>query len=157
MTTSMRRQFRRVLLIAALGAALAAWPSVASADTVGGGESDLGLDGLTITSATVAPRTGLVTISGEISCSQDLHASVGVGLTQVVGRLSSLSGDGWTDIECAAADEAAGFSVEFYAWSGRFAPGHARLSAYAYTETCTEEECFFDSISLENASIRLTR
>lgn len=157
MTTSMRRRTRRFLLIAALGAAVVAWPSLVSADTGGGGETDLGLDGLTITSATVVPKTGLVTISGEIACSQDLHAGVWVELTQVVGRLSSIHGGNGTDVECAAADGVAGFSFEFYPWDGKFAPGRARLSAYAETGSCTEEECFFDSVSLENANIRLTR
>ena len=132
------------------------WPAAVTADT-GGGDADLGLDGATILTTSVQPRTGLVTVAGRVECSQDLQASVWVEMTQVVGRLFTIAGGGSTDVECLAADGTAAFSLSFSAWSGRFAPGPARLQGSADAWSCTEEDCSFDSIEIGPMRVRLSR
>jgi hypothetical protein len=102
-----------------------------------------------------------VTVTGQIQCSQDLQASIGLDLTQVVGRFWTISGGGGTGVECLEAEGTADFSLTFYPWSGKFAPGHARIQGYADTYMCTgepdAEECFYDSVAIGPMNVRLTR
>lgn len=124
----------------------------------GGGDSDLGLDAISIASTSVEARTGLVTITGQIGCSQDLEAVwIGTSLSQVVGRFHTIWGWGSTEASCLAADGVASFEVAFYADNGRFAPGSARLNASADVFFCTEENCFGDSVSTGDLLVRLGR
>ena len=133
------------------------WPAGVVADTGPGGNADLGLDAITISTNTVQPRTGLVTVTGRVECSQDLEAYVWGDVSQVVGRVWTVSGGGDTTVECLAADGSADFSVSFYAGSGKFVPGRARLEAFADTGYCTEEECFYDDVSTGTLIVRLSR
>jgi hypothetical protein len=122
------------------------------------GSADLGLDDISITSATVDARTGLVTISGRIQCSQDLtQLSVYAGAEQLVGRLNLISGSGGDELDCVAEAGTADWSVSFYAWNGKFAPGQARVGASAFVFFCTEEECFEDGVETGVLLLRLTR
>ena len=155
MALSRTRALARALVIGSLTAiaALSPGPILAHDED----PADLGLDAIAVTAAAV-DRTGLVTIAGEIACSQDLHdTSVWVDVTQVVGRLSSLSGSNGTSLDCLAEDGSASWSLSFYAYEGRFAPGKARLEAFAEVGFCTDEECFFDSVSTGTMEIRLRR
>src|SRR5215213_6076091 len=106
-----------------LGLVLAAMPmsSVLADTTPGGGADDLGLESVTITGGTVVAKTGLLTLNGSIACSQDLTASVGADVTQVVGRFHTIRGFGSTEVGCLAADGSAVFSMSFYADEGKFA------------------------------------
>ena len=62
-------------------------------------------------------------------------------VSQVVGRLHTLRGWGWASIgACTAADGTASFTMSFYADSGRFAPGKAKI----YVEAWGEGGCFED-------------
>jgi hypothetical protein len=125
---------------------LAAAASPALADT-GGGGADLGLDAMTVTSATVNGRTGIATLSGTISCSQDLDGVfVGAELDQVVGRFTTLRGWGGTMISCSAADGTAAWSTSFGPDQGKFAAGSGTVSGYAEAGSCTDVDCFFDIV-----------
>jgi hypothetical protein len=131
-------------------------PIAVAADTGGGSNADLGLDGVTISGTSVVGRTGLVTVAGRISCSQDVDAYVWIELSQVVGRTSTISGGGATEVQCLAADGSADFSLSFYAWSGRFAGGNARIQGFAETYACTEEDCLYDTVSFGPTNVRLS-
>jgi hypothetical protein len=131
-------------------------PIAVAADTGGGSNADLGLDGVTISGTSVVGRTGLVTVAGRISCSQDVDAYVWIELSQVVGRTSTISGGDATEVQCLAADGSADFSLSFYAWSGRFAGGNARIQGFAETYACTEEDCLYDTVSFGPTNVRLS-
>lgn len=107
----------------------------AAADTTpGGGGAEGGLD-FTITSIGVTPKSGEVTISGEVTCEVNFDwVTVQVELAQIVGRLHTLRGWGWADIPggCRASDGTASFTLSFYAESGVFKPGKATMRADAY-------------------------
>lgn len=146
----------RVRLLAVLVAALLAAFNVSSvfADT-GGGGTDLGLEAITINGGTVIAKTGEVTLTGSITCTQDLEASVFVDLAQVVGRFNTIRGFGSTSVGCLAAAGSASFTVSLFADQGKFAPGAARVQAFADTGFCNDVDCFFDSATYGPASIRL--
>jgi hypothetical protein len=153
-----RALVRIALALAAVAAlvALAAGPVAADSEP-GGGES-LGLDAVRVTSATVDPRSGLVTISGEIECSQDIEeVHIDAGAEQLVGRLNVIQGSGDTSVGCPAEAGGSAWVVSFHGWDGKFAPGVARVSASAWTFVCTEEECFEDFVESGPLSLRLHR
>jgi hypothetical protein len=125
------------------------------AATGGGGGADLGLEGVTISGATVIAKTGQVTLAGAITCTQDLDASVGIDLAQVVGRLHTITGFGGTSVSCLASEGSASFTVSFFPDQGKFAPGTARVEAFAETGFCNDVDCFFDDASYGPASIKL--
>ena len=115
---------------------------IVAADTTPGGEGSYGGLDVTITSASVDAKTGLVSVSGEVTCEVDFeYVGVQVELAQVVGRLYTLHGWGGSDPDgCLADAGTASFTTSFYAESGRFAAGKATLSVYAYGEgTCVED------------------
>jgi hypothetical protein len=152
----MRRPARIIAVVGTM-LALLAWPIGVLADTGPGGNADLGLDGVTISRATVQPRTALVTVAGQIDCSQDLEAFVWVEVSQVVGRVWTVYGSGETLVDCLASDGSTDFSVSFYAGNGKFVPGRARLAGFAETGYCTEEECFYDDVEIGPMTMRLRR
>jgi hypothetical protein len=140
-------------LVLALGVAT---PAFADTTGGGGGQADLGLDGIAITSATVTARTGIATVSGTITCSQDLNgAFVFVELDQVVGRFHTLRGYGGTPVDCAAADGSASWSVTIQPDQGKFANGRATIGASAEIDLCGEDDCVFDFASVGPETIRL--
>ena len=129
------------------------------ADTTGGGGSaDLGLEGVSITSAGVDARTGIATVSGTISCSQDLSgAFVFVELDQVVGRFHTLRGWGGTSVDCLAADGSAVWTLTVQPDQGKFANGRATIGASAEIDVCDEFDCYGDFVSVGPMPIRLGR
>jgi hypothetical protein len=113
-----------------------------AADTTPGEEGSYGGLDVTITSASVNAKTGMVSVSGEVTCEVDFDdVGVQVELAQVVGRLTTLRGWGWADTSgCLAAAGTAAFTTSFYADSGRFAPGKAKVTVYAYGQgDCAED------------------
>jgi hypothetical protein len=111
-----------------------------AADTTPPGEPG-GLD-VTVTSTSVNAKTGLVTVAGSVTCEVDFdYVSANVEVSQVVGRLHTLRGWGGADTGgCLAADGKTSFTMSFYADSGRFAPGKAKIYVEAYGEGgCTED------------------
>jgi hypothetical protein len=156
MSTSFSTRCRRVVAIFGLSVAMFVSPVAVAADTGGGNNADLGLDAVTISTTSVAGRTGLVSVTGSVSCSQDVSAYVWVDLSQVVGRLYTISGGGDTAVECRAADGSAQFSVSFYAWSGKFAGGQARIQGFAQTYACSGEDCLYDTVSFGPTNVRLS-
>ena len=149
---------RNKLFAILVGAALAmVSASSVFADTGGGGTADLGLEAVTISSGSVVAKTGVVTLTGSIDCTQDLEAGVFVDLAQVVGRFNTIRGFGFTTVGCLATAGHAAFSMSFLADQGKFAPGGARVSAGADVFVCDEVtgECFEDFVSYGPASIRL--
>jgi hypothetical protein len=136
----MRSRFLAIPFALLLAVSMA---GVAAAETTppGEGGSVGGLD-VAIMSIGVSPKTGLVTVSGEITCEVDFEWTFAqVELSQVVGRLFTVRGWGWADPDgCTAADGAVAFSTSFYAESGRFAPGKAQVTIEAYGEGgCSED------------------
>jgi hypothetical protein len=133
--------------------------SSAFADTGGGGGSDLGLDAVTISAGSVVSKTGVVTLTGSIACSQDLEASVFADVAQPVGRFKTVRGFGFVSVSCLAADGSADFTLAVFADQGKFAAGTVRVSANAETGFCdvSGDPCFFDSVSFGPESIRLRR
>jgi hypothetical protein len=131
--------------------------SSALADTTGGGGAELGLDAVQISGGTVISKTGEVTLTGSISCSQDVEAYVSAELTQVVGRFHTISGWGGTlnPVTCLAANGTAGFSFSFFPYEGKFAAGTARVTAMAQAGFCDEVACSIDEASYGPASLRL--
>jgi hypothetical protein len=129
------------------------------ADTTGGGGgADLGLDAIAITSATVNARTGIATVSGTVSCSQDLtDVFVNAELDQVVGRFHTLRGWGGTDVACLAADGTAAWTLTIQPDQGKFANGRATIAANGDAFTCDEFDCYDDFIGVGPTAIRLGR
>lgn len=153
-STSIRRTVVRAALGATLILALAAVPVAAN----GGGGTDLGLDGISISSTTVNARTGVASVSGSIACSRDLErVDIYVELSQPVGRFHSVSGGGNTQVACLATDGEAGFSLQVWPYGGKFAGGSAFVYASAGVFFCTEEDCFGDDVQFGPASVRPTR
>lgn len=126
--------FALVLALASAG--------IVAADTTPGGEgAEGGLD-VAITSVSVNAKTGLISVSGAITCEVDFEwVGANVEVAQVVGRLHTLRGWGWANLDgCAAVDGTASFTMTFYADSGRFAPGKAMVYVEAYGEGgCSED------------------
>jgi len=152
---------RKGLLAALVGVALAtvSASSVLADTTGGGGSADLGLDAIRIDGGTVVSKTGFVTLTGSIDCSQDIQAYVGADAAQVVGRFNTIRGFGDVyPVTCLAADGRASFTMSFFADQGKFAPGSVRVSAYADVGFCDDNtgECFDEFASFGPASIRLT-
>jgi hypothetical protein len=156
MSTSFSTRSSRLVAIFGLSIAMLASPIAVAADTIGGGNADLGLDAITVTATSVAGRTGLVTVTGRVDCSQDLTASIWVDISQVVGRTATISGGGEATAECLASTGSAPFSVAFYAWSGRFAGGPARVEGFAETGVCTDEACLYDVVQFGPTNVRLS-
>jgi hypothetical protein len=128
------------------------------ADTTGGGSADLGLEAVAVTSARVNARTGIATVSGTITCSQDLTGVfVGAEIDQVVGRFHTLRGWGGTSVDCLAADGSAAWTLTIQPDQGKYANGGATLSAYAEIDFCDEFDCYGDFASFGPAPIRLGR
>jgi len=137
---------------------LASVATPALADTTGGGSADLGLDAITITSASVNGRTGVATVSGRISCSQDItDVFVSAQLEQVVGRFNTIRGWGGAQVSCSAATGSAAWSFIVRAEQGKFAGGNATVYADAGIDICTEFECLSDYVSVGPQAIRLGR
>jgi hypothetical protein len=81
---------------------------------------------VTFDQATVDPRTGEVTLSGTITCSEPAVVDVFGELRQQVGRIFTVRGFFGVFVECPG-PEGTTFTVTFTADQGRFAPGAARL------------------------------
>ena len=141
-----------------LGVVLAAVPvSSALADTTADGGADLGLDAITITSGSVNGGKGVVTLHGTIGCSKDVTVWVTGNVAQVVGRFHTIVGNGGAMISCLAAKGTAAFALTVRAEQGKFAPGRARIDAFADTSVCDEFDCLDDSVSFGPVAMRLTR
>ncbi|HEY8438707.1 MAG TPA: hypothetical protein VIK65_08865 [Candidatus Limnocylindrales bacterium] len=140
-----------VPIVLALGIA-----TPALADTTGGGgDADLGLDAIAITSTHVNGKTGIATVNGTIDCSQDVSVFVGAEIDQVVGRFNTLRGWGGDAVDCSAADGSAAWTVVVQPEQGKFANGRATLSAFAEVDICTDEGCIGDFVSVGPETIRL--
>ncbi len=124
--------------------ALSASSTLAATD--GGGGSDLGLDAVQITGGSVVSKTGVVTLTGSVSCSQDVEVFVSAELTQVVGRFNTIRswGSPQTSVVCLAADRTASFSFSIVPDNGKFAAGKAVVSAYAEADVCDDLGCSTD-------------
>jgi hypothetical protein len=92
---------------------------------------------------TFSPLTGAATISGTVTCSRPAYVELSGEVRQFVGRLNTLRGYFSTSFEC---DGATSWSASAAPENGRFAGGHAQVSAnahgydwqsgdYAYAET----------------------
>lgn len=146
---------RNKLLSILAGLALVALSGSSALAATGGGGTDLGLDSVQISGGTVISKTGEVTLTGSVSCSQDVEAYVYAELTQVVGRFHTIRGWGQTPVTCLAANGTAGFSFSIFPYDGKFAGGTARVTAVAEAGFCDEFECVIDYESYGPASLGL--
>jgi hypothetical protein len=149
---------RNRILALGLGLAMVAGSaSAALADTTGGGGADLGLDAISVTGGSATPSTGAVTISGSISCSQDVEVYVYGQLTQVVGRFNTIRGWGQspTSITCLAADGTAGYQFTISPDNGKFAGGAAVVLVGAEAGACDDFGCSFEDVTYGPASLKL--
>ena len=97
---------------------------IAAADTTPPAETNLSI---VVTSATVQVQTGVVTVTGQITCEvalYDLSASVDISK----GRVSGAGDD--IGLSCAAG-ETVPFTTSFSADSGRFSPGPVEMGLEA--------------------------
>jgi hypothetical protein len=156
MSTGFATRCLRLVAICGLSIAMFVSPMAVAADTGGGGGSNLGLEAITITGTSVAGRTGVVTVTGSVACSQDVNGYVGVYVSQVVGRLNTIYGEGYAEFQCLAANGSAPFSVSVAPYSGKFAGGSATIGGYANASVCTEVECFDDFVSVDPTTVRLS-
>jgi hypothetical protein len=147
---------RKRLLALLLGLSLAAVAGPVSADTTGGGEADLGLESITVTSVVVS-REGTATVTGSITCSQDVVGYGFVTVRQDVGRFFVVQGDAWLEFTCDASAGSTTFSAVATPYGGKFAGGRATVSAGAQVETCDAVtwECSYDTEYYGPASVRL--
>jgi hypothetical protein len=86
---------------------------------------------VTIDQATVDPRTGEVTLSGTVTCSEPALVDIFGELRQQVGRIFTVRGFFGVFVECPG-PEGTTFSVTVIADQGRFTPGRARLIAFIF-------------------------
>ncbi len=146
------RLLTSLLTLLLLAAATMAAPVHAHGEP-GVGEIDVAL---TITAATVVPRTGIVTVAGTVRCSEDGTAHVGVEVVQRVGRFHTIGGWGQTEVACGPT--ASRFTVALQETSGAFKPGKMRIRAFAESGFCDPDtwECRFghDDVDL---SMRVRR
>src|SRR2546423_4226431 len=156
MSTGFATRCLRLAAMSGLSVAMLVSPIAVAADTGGGGNADLGLNAITITKTTVAGRTGAVTVTGSVDCSQDVNGYVDISVSQVVGRLNTIYGEGYTEFQCLAANGSAPFSLSVSPYSGKFAGGSATIAGYAEAFVCTDVECFKDSVSVGPTSVRLS-
>jgi len=143
-----------------VGAALAiAVAGPVTADTGGGTETDLGLDAVAISGATVDTKTGIATVTGTITCSADVEGFVGVDVRQNVGRFFTVRGWGGDWFSCAAAAGSATFSLSVQPEQGKFGGGAATAFGYAQADVCyqigEDEYCDSDFADTGLVSIRL--
>jgi hypothetical protein len=92
-------------------------------------------------SGKVNASTGVATVSGTATCANTQWASVSVDLRQPVGRLTTVSGYGYTNLTCDGTTHK--WAVEVQPYSGRFAGGKATAGAYA--DACGRLECVNDT------------
>ena len=106
---------------------------IAAADTTPPAETNLSI---VVTSATVQVQTGVVTVSGQITCEvglDDLSASIDISR----GRVSGFGDD--QGLSCAAG-ETVPFTTSFSADHGRFGPGPVQMGVEAQGQSgCIED------------------
>ncbi len=147
-----RKEMRKMaVLVAMLAMALvAAVPALAQSTAEHGpGDSDLGLDGITVTSTTIDSKTKELTVSGTVTCSEPLSVFVEASVRQDVGRFNTVQGFGGTEVACEGETP---FSFTVSTFEGRFGGGSATVDAGAFA--CNEFDC--DSVEVGPISTKLT-
>lgn len=145
------------ILALGLGLALASASAAATLAATGGGSEDLGLDGVQVISGTASTATGSVTLSGSITCSQDIEVFVFAQLSQAVGRFNTIRGWGQTanPIACDAAVGSVRFALAVFPEFGKFAGGSAVVDAGAEAVVCDEFDCVSDDAHYGPAGLKL--
>ena len=132
----MRKRALRIMLLTALATLgllgpLGATPALA--------QEPLSVD-VSVQAATVDPRTGDVTISATVTCSDWSYVSIGSELRQDLGRLQTIRGSYYWSVWCAG-PEGTQFTLTPRAYEGRFGAGNARLLLWASAYQCDEGGC----------------
>ena len=81
--------------------------------------------------ATIDPRTGQVTLSGTISCSEPAFVDIFGELHQQVGRIFTVSGFFGVRVQCPG-PEGITYAVPVTPYQGRLTPGPARLTGSVF-------------------------
>jgi hypothetical protein len=102
--------------------------------------------------STVASPTGVVTLTGTVTCDVPVGVSLSGQLTQSVGRKTLLYGNFYGFVQCTGGTTP--WSVMVTAQNGRFGGGHAQafVSAYGCTFSYYSYECSYAQAS---ATIKL--
>jgi hypothetical protein len=101
---------------------------------------------MTLDSTTVDPRTGEVTISGTVTCSEAANGWGWASISQPIGREGGVQGSSnYLYFYCDQDGEPHTFSI--FAYNGRFAPGRAVLTLEA--SACGWYSC--DSVNIHQA------
>ena len=136
------------MLVAMLAMVLVAAVPALAESFVEPADSDLGLDGITVTSTTLDKKTKQVIVSGTVTCSSPISVFVDSFVRQDVGRFNTVEGFGGTEILC---DGETPFSLAVSSFEGRFGGGNATVFADAFT--CDEFGC--DSAQVGPMSTKL--
>jgi hypothetical protein len=92
--------------------------------------------------AKVDPNTGVVTVSGTVSCNRPATGFIDGSLTQVIARRASLTGYFGSHIACSGSGSDV-WTVNVTASNGRFGAGQASLTSSAFvcdTFSCTSDQ-----------------
>ena len=147
----MRKRTLVTVATTAMVLAGAAVPALASEPVRGGGSQDLGLDSVTVTSATLSdPKTGQVVVSGVVACSEPLQVLLHSSVRQNAGRGPHLvEASGGAEVAC---DGQTPFSFAVSPDRGRLRAGDADVFAAALAE----DERGFDFVEVGPAETTLT-
>ena len=137
---------KRIILMVTVAASMAAMVVVAMVPAFAAVESEDLMRNLTITSTTIDPQTKAVTVKGAVTCSQETtFAFVGVEVSQVVGRLHTVSGFAFERFR--PCEGRTPFTFRLRADEGRFAPGEAKVRLFADGCSRVHERCDSDRLS----------
>jgi hypothetical protein len=127
---------RRFAMVTALIAILLMTAAPVAADTEPPGDPpDPIVVLVTVDSGTVAGRTGVATVRGTLTCDQDALGLVSGEMRQRVGRLHTIRGWYFAEVQCSTTPVA--WSATVTPDQGKFAGGSASVIGWAeaYTET----------------------
>ena len=129
----------RIALLAGAMVALLFGAVPVSADTGGGGPAPFQLS---IDPTGTVTRLGLATITGTINCDgadSTVFLDLNVGLTQPVGRLHAIQGNGYLPGLTCTPGSLTAFSIPIIPYNGKFGPGFA--TAFGDSFGCDDLTC----------------
>jgi hypothetical protein len=95
-----------------------------------------------LTSTTVTPQTGEVTVSGTATCTSATTGWIYVSVNEPIGITQSVQSSAYQSLRCDPDGEP--FRISLYAYEGRFKPGRAVVRVEA--GACYQYECDYVTI-----------
>jgi hypothetical protein len=124
----MRQRAFKLVLVTAL-AALGLISPVGTTSALA--QEPLSVD-VSVQDATIDPRTGDVTISATVSCSEWSWVGAGFEVRQDLGRLQTIRGYSSTWGTWCPGPEGSPYTITVRAYEGKFGGGNARITMWAY-------------------------